>query len=303
MIPSAPRAILVGAGRMGAHHLRAIRRGSGLELVGIVERDPSRHPLLAEEFLVPCHSTLDALLDRAQADCALVCTPDLLHAPDALRCLRAGLHVLVEKPLCPSLLEARHLVDAFRQGGRILAGGLVERHNPAWSVFLRNVPDLGELEDLEILRSGRTPLQTASGILRDLAIHDLDLLWGWLGPSPLRPVLGSDVAEAFLRGSSKPRISLVARWNDAPPCRKWRLQGEGGTLLLDLQARTVARIRPGGDIIPLGVPALDPLEQEHRLFAATIRGEADPLQLDLARQLEVLAFCETLAPESEPGTT
>lgn len=296
MIPSAPRAILVGAGRMGAHHLRAIGRGSGLELAGIVERDPSRHASLSEEFRVPCTSTLDAMLERVDATCALVCTPDALHAPDALRCLRGGLHVLVEKPLCPSLRQAELLVEAFRREGRILAGGLVERHNPAWPIFLENLPGLGTLESLEALRSGRTPQHRASGILRDLAIHDLDLLWSWLGPSPLRLGEGSHGAAAILIGSSQPRVTLVARWDDAPPCRRWRLEGSRGTLEMDLQARTVLRTSTDGDTLAIRVPELDPLEQEHRQFAAAIRGEADPLDLGLSRQLEVLAFCETLDP-------
>lgn len=302
MIPSAPRAILVGAGRMGTHHLNVMRRGSGLRLAGIVERDATRHPRLAQEFQAPCASSLDEALDRIPAECALVCTPDPFHAADALRCLAAGLHVLVEKPLCPSLSEAQHLVEAFRVGGRVLAGGLVERHNPAWKIFLRHLPSVGSAETLDILRSGRVPAHRSCGILRDLAIHDLDLLWGWRGALPLLGSPPRNDTVAFLRGCEDPRVSLVARWDDAPPRRQWCLRGSLGELVLDLQERHVVWCPRAGDPLALEVPPDDPLEQEHRQFADAVLGRIDSAKLEVGRQLEVLAFCEALDPAVSPPT-
>ena len=271
-----------------------MRRGSGLELAGIVERDATRHESLRDQFAVPCTTGIESLLGMVAAQCALVCTPDHLHASDALLCLRAGLHVLVEKPLCPSFGEAEQLAASFLRGSRVLAGGLVERHNPAWRVFQEHAPSLGGLRTLEILRSGRTPSHRESGVLRDLAIHDLDLLWGWLGPLSLDRSPDGDPASLVLRGSSRPGIELAARWDDGPPRRTWRLRGEGGTLDLDLLGRTVTLSRSDRTTEALPVPVVDPLEQEQRQFAAVLRGESDPAELGLARQLDVLAFCDAL---------
>lgn len=269
-------------------------RGSGLELAGIVERDPKRHASLRDRFAVPCTTGIESLLDLVAPHCALVCTPDHRHASDALLCLQGGLHTLVEKPLCPSFEEASRLADAFLQGGRILAGGLVERHNPAWRVFLEHAHSLGTLRTLEILRSGRTPSHRSSGILRDLAIHDLDLLWGWLGPQPLARSLEGNASNLFLRGSTRPAIELIARWDDSPPKRTWRLRGDLGTLILDLQGRSVALSRSDRGLEWLPVASVDPLEQEHHQFASVLRGESNPAELGLGRQLEVLAFCDAL---------
>lgn len=271
-------------------------RGTSLELVGIVERDPRRQATLLEQHGVPCSRSLDELLAVVQADCALICTPDQHHFPDAMSCLQHGLHVLIEKPMCPTLDEARSLLAAFRDRGRILASGMVERHNPAWPIFLQHVPELEGLRRLEIVRSGRTPAHRSSGVLRDLAIHDLDLLWSWLGPLELDPRFRDEGRTVSLRGASAPGIHLVARWDDAPPCRRWTLEGRRGTLVLDLRDRTVILSRPGGFLSTLQVPPEDPLDLEHRQFTAVIRNQSESSLLEVPRHLDILAFCERVDP-------
>lgn len=257
-----------------------------------------RHRTLVDRWGVPCTSSLDELLAMLPVECALVCTPDHRHLPDAMDCLRHGLHVLVEKPMCPAFDEARALVDAFRDRGRILASGMVERHNPAWRTFVERVPTLGTLHRLEILRSGRIPSHRSSGILRDLAIHDLDLLWGWLGERELSHEFQDGPRAVELRSSQLPELRLVARWDDAPTCRTWVLEGSRGTLVLDLQERTVSFSEPLGSPERLPVPASDPLEMEHRQFSAAIRGEESPSSLDIPRHLGILALCDRLDPGS-----
>lgn len=294
MIPSAPRAILVGAGRMGSHHLRALRRGTSLALVGIVELDARRHETLAREHGVPCSTSLEALLAvvGSHPDCALISTPDEDHAPDAARCLENGLHVLVEKPMCPTFDQATALLASFDRREMVLASGMIERHNPAWRVFRERVADLGKLRRLEILRSGRTPPNRSSGILKDLAIHDLDLLWSWLGPQDLQFEPRNEGRSVILRGGAEPTIHLEARWDDDPACRRWTLEGSLGTLHLDLQDRTVLLSRADGNGTPIPVPREDPLELEHRQFAEVIREGANRSRLDILRHLETIAFCE-----------
>jgi predicted dehydrogenase len=279
---------------MGSHHLRALRRGTSLELVGIVELDARRHETLVREHGVPCSMSLEALLAVVgpRPDCALVCTPDRLHAPEAMRCLENGLHVLVEKPMCPELEPATALLDAFDRRGMILASGMVERHNPAWRAFLEHVSDLGELRRLEIQRSGRTPADRSSGILKDLAIHDLDLLWSWLGPRDLELESRNGGRSAILRGGAEPTIHLEARWDDGPTCRCWTLEGSGGTMALDLQARAVILSLSDGTRTSLQVPREDPLELEHRQFAQVIREGTTWSRLAVPRHLETIAFCE-----------
>ena len=94
--------------------------------------DEARGRKNCAQFGLQFEPTLDGLLARADIDAVIIATPDATHAPLALECLRAGKHVLVEKPLAATVEEARAMVTTARRYGRTVAVGHVERFNPAW---------------------------------------------------------------------------------------------------------------------------------------------------------------------------
>jgi len=165
---SAPRVriALVGVGDAGAHHLRAIatlQAQGQVELVAVCSRDSLRaEGRLAELGLpptLPYYTTLDALLHSGRAQAVILATPDGLHAAQVQACARAGLHVLVEKPLALHPGEAQQAVAAARQSGVVLQVGYHLRHHAAH----------------RLLRS------QAEGWLGRL--HNLSLRWAWPDPA------------------------------------------------------------------------------------------------------------------------
>ena len=130
------------------------------------------------------------------SDAALVATPPGSHAALAIACLAAGRHVLVEKPLAPTLAEARQVARAATLAGREVAVGFGRRfrdsYRSLWSVLAGRPPR--RLEALLVTRAagwgaGQGPA-TAEGVVTDAGCHLLDLL-PWLAGRPLVAVAGA----------------------------------------------------------------------------------------------------------------
>jgi predicted dehydrogenase len=289
MDPSAPRVLVLGAGRMGMHHIRAILRTSHLALVGVLDSDSDRCSAVAPDVPCPVDSDLARLVRATSPEAAIVATWDHTHLDLSLRALDLGLHVLVEKPLAPDLQSAHRLIQHAEHRGKVLQDGLVERHNPAWHVFLEQAHRIGTPQRLEIVRLGRRASNTDSGILLDLAIHDLDLLHQWLGglPPGLRRIQPSKGRSAILTSQHPFPVRLEVSWDSPESRRRWLLEGDAGILAIDLGNRTATFTPPSGAPESLAVAPTDALEAEHAQFACSIR-LGPPIPDALRRHLAIL---------------
>jgi predicted dehydrogenase len=137
------RIAVVGAGTVGREHARRAQASDTVRLAALVDPSPAA-VALAAQLGVPHHGDLDALLAADRPDGIVLATPNALHAPQALRCIEAGLPVLVEKPIAPTLAEAEAIAEAAgRHGVPVLVG-----HHRAHSPLLeeaRRVVDSGRL--------------------------------------------------------------------------------------------------------------------------------------------------------------
>ena len=109
--------------------------------------DPSRHvrEALASRFGVPrAHPGHRAMLDAGGLDALLVCAPNALHEPIAIDALDAGLHVLVEKPLCLSAEGAARIAARAAAAGRVVQVGYMKRFAPAYEALLAGLPGVPE---------------------------------------------------------------------------------------------------------------------------------------------------------------
>jgi predicted dehydrogenase len=172
-----------GAGVFGLNHLRVYRSlqqsGLPLRLAAIVEADPHKASALEGEWRVPVYRSVDSCLadrDRGnlQVDAASVCVPTNAHFQTASALLSAGVDVLIEKPITPSLDEADALIDLAKKHRRILQVGHLERFNPAVMATqsLLNGPMFFEAHRLSVF----SPRSLDVDVVLDLMIHDLDIV-------------------------------------------------------------------------------------------------------------------------------
>ena len=123
---------VIGIGNMGWHHARVLSLLRDADLVGVADPDAERGKLATEQFGCRWFADYNAMLSEVEAVCIAV--PTLLHHPVGLACLRAGVHVLIEKPIAASQDEATALIEAASAAGCLLQVGHIERFNPAFRV-------------------------------------------------------------------------------------------------------------------------------------------------------------------------
>lgn len=165
---------LCGAGMVSAAHA-ATAALLGLPVLSVASRTPERAREVARR-VGGRPATFDTL--AIDADLVVVATPPSRHLLDARSALDHGAAVLVEKPLCTTLADADELVAlSERHGNRLMYADNVI-HAPVMQEFIRRIPALGPLRDLEVrivnpAPSWRTPLRSdwGGGVLLDLGVQ------------------------------------------------------------------------------------------------------------------------------------
>ena len=198
---------VIGIGNMGWNHARVLSLLRDAELVGVADPDAARGALATEQFGCRWFADYNDLIAEVEAVCIAV--PTLLHHPVGMACLKAGVHVLIEKPIAANEQEAGELIAAAEQAGRLLQVGHIERFNPAFRELL-NVVANEEVVVLEGRRhSPHADRANDVSVVLDLMIHDIDLVLELAGA----PVVG--FAAAGGRSSDGPIDYVTATLNFA----------------------------------------------------------------------------------------
>jgi predicted dehydrogenase len=115
------RIALFGAGSIMPVHARAVKEHPAAQLVAATNWRPESLAALAKDFSIP-RTTPDwkELAADPGVDAVVIATPNALHAPQAIACLEAGKHVLVEKPMATGVEEARRMIAASKASGAFL---------------------------------------------------------------------------------------------------------------------------------------------------------------------------------------
>lgn len=204
---------VVGTGNMGRHHVRNYAELAGARLEAVVDADHQRATELAAPHGAAAYASVEELLAAApEVEAVSVATPTATHRALAGQLLEAGKHVLVEKPIAPTVAEAEELTELAAQRGLVLAVGHVERFNPAVRELKRRIDagQMGTLLSLVARRVGVMPPQVKDAdVIVDLAVHDIDIFRYLLGadlPAEMYANAGSaiaqdrfDFADIFLR--------------------------------------------------------------------------------------------------------
>jgi predicted dehydrogenase len=193
--------IVVGIGDIAVRRvIPAIEAESRSRLYGLVTRDPEK----AAPYNTRVSSSLEDALTDSAVDAVYVATPVFLHAPQTIQSLRAGKHVLCEKPMAMNEAEALSMVQAAQDSERTLAVAYyrrtypkVQRAKELLEAGAVGKPVVAELtshgwfdgKSLDGKETGRSwlvdPAQSGGGPLYDIASHRIDVL-NFLFRQPLR---------------------------------------------------------------------------------------------------------------------
>jgi len=134
------------AGAFGMKHLDAINCIDGVEVTSVVGTNTEKMKGFAAERGIPHYSTdLADSLVREDVDAVILATPTQMHASQAIQCLQAGKHVMVEIPMADNIEDSKRLVDTQQQTGLVAMAGHTRRFNPSHQ-WLHNRIKAGELK-------------------------------------------------------------------------------------------------------------------------------------------------------------
>jgi len=188
--------LVIGIGDIATRRvIPAIQAESRSRLYGLVTRNPQK----AAPYGARVWTSLDEALSESEVQAVYVATPVFLHAPEAIQSLRAGKHVLCEKPMAMSEVEARSMVLAAEESGRTLGVAYYRRTYPKLrrakqllDAGIIGKPVLAELTShtwFDEKQSDRSwlidPAKAGGGPLYDIASHRIDVL-NFLFGQPLR---------------------------------------------------------------------------------------------------------------------
>ena len=162
---------VIGAGHLGKIHLNLIN-ASNQKLIGFHDTDISNSDKLSSESGYKYFSDLDQLINNI--DAAVIVSPTTTHFEIAKKCIEAGKHIFVEKPLTSNSNEARVINELALKNKIIGQVGFVERYNQAFiscNEFIKN-PKFIESHRL----SDFNPRGTDVSVIMDLMIHDIDII-------------------------------------------------------------------------------------------------------------------------------
>jgi predicted dehydrogenase len=199
------KAAVIGAGFMGRVHTEAIRRLGNVEVVAVsAVTDDEAKQFAASAHIDWATADVDAILADKEIDAVHVCTPNATHFPISMKALKAGKHVLCEKPLAMSAAEARQMLALAEKKGLVHATNHNLRYYPAVQQIRQMIAngDLGEI------------LVVQGWYSQDWLLYDTDFNWRILRKDngPLRVVgdIGSHWMDMIQHLTGLPITALCA---------------------------------------------------------------------------------------------
>ena len=205
---------VIGAGAIGLHHIEGFRAHPDARVVAVAETGLARGREAVERYSIPSLVTdYRDLLRRPDIDIVSIALPTWLHAQVSLDALRAGKHVMLDKPMTTNAADAARILAAAKKAGRVFMVGQNQRFTPAAQAVKKAV-DAGRLGDVYharavwMRRSGIPRIGSwftqkefaGGGCTYDIGVHVLDLALHLLGDFEPAAVSGRTAAKFGPRG-------------------------------------------------------------------------------------------------------
>lgn len=298
---------VVGIGGWGKNHLRVATLLKGEDLVDVVyavDIDEGRLRLAEKTYgAVPIKGVENAA--NLDVDAAIVATPTTLHASHASLFLSRGIPTLVEKPFAATLQEAYQLLDAA--GRTVVTTGYLLRFHQGVRYVKNNLQKLGRFLTAYGKRTSRWPLRPGDvGVVKDLAIHDIDLVTYITG----RRASAVYASGGSTRGTYEDHAQIFAQYDGASALyeanwltpyrfRKIEITGDQGIFAVDFATDDVYFYGEEGVYRPR-LEMAEPLLLQDREFLRAASGRGGEV-VDRGDILYTMKFCEAAVSSIKIG--
>ena len=279
---------VVGTGFWGRNHARNFKEIAETELVAVCDISPERANSVAKQFGVKPYTNVSKMLKNKDIQAVTICTWSISLAKEALKALKAGKHVLVEKPMAANVKQAEKLLKTAEKEGLHLTVGFLMRFIPGIQEIKKAVKTktVGELVCATAKRVSEWPERIGDvGVVKDTAIHDIDVIRYLFNEDPIAVYAkaGSmtyrkfeDYAQIMLTFEGGKNAFIESNWLTPYKTRTLVVTGSAAIMKLDYITQELT-IEDAKQTLQPRYPIQEPLKLELRHFANCIMNKEKPV--------------------------
>ena len=279
---------VVGVGFWGRNHVRVLDELSDVELIAVCDVDEQRANAISEKYGLKSYSESTEMYRKENIDAVTICVWSSKLAEEALKALKHGKHVLVEKPMANSVREAQRVLKMAESKKLKLSVGFIERFNPGVRRVKKAIEDglIGSVVSATAKRVSKWPQRIGDvGVVKDTAIHDIDIMRFVFDEDPtavyaragtLQHERFEDYAQIMLAFPNNKTAFLEANWLTPYKVRKLTITGSNAIISLDYITQEMTIETSGQTLIPR-YEWKEPLKMELQHFVECILNDKKPM--------------------------
>jgi len=298
------KAGVIGIGSMGMHHVRILSGLDQVELISVADKNKSSLENAEKKYKIRTYDDYKEMINKENLDFICISVPTNLHKEVAIACCEKKINVLVEKPIASNSEEAKEIIDAAKRNNVLLTVGHLERFNPAVLELKKKLMnnELGTVYKIEADRLGPYPLGRIkdSGVVIDLAVHDLDIFRFLMDAGVTRihaetekriHSTNEDLLLALLKFDNNVLGVVDVNWLTPMKKRRLCIVGEKGMFEVDYINQSLryyenSYVATGGDspfsisegrMIKYFIEKKEPLQSEIENFIDCIKNKKEPV--------------------------
>ncbi len=319
---------VIGAGYFGKNYIRILQDMPGVALRAVADRafraDGENAQALPASVRRLTHA--DDLLSDQEIDCVVIATPATTHHALVLAALGAGKHVLVEKPMAMSMIEAEDIREAAKKSGRTLMVGHQYLYNDPIRYLKQKLDEkiLGDIKYIFAEHFSFGPVRSDIGCFSEMAVHELSLLDYLFSPGEIQRAAGAsvdfsasgreDFASVEVSFASGLTAAIAVSWFAPEKVRRMTIAGDRGAAVFDDRREEKLKFflhqypsAPGAadadatshffsfsknEIIVPVIDAREPLRNQLDHFISCVRTGAEPVS-GIAHGMRVMRMLDT----------
>jgi len=302
---------VIGTGFWGKNHARVFKELEETELIAVCDVDAERAKAVAKQFGAKPYMNAGKMLKRKEIEAVSICTWSTSLAKEALKALKAGKHVLVEKPMATNVKQAEKLLETAEKNGLHLTVGFLMRFIPGVQRVKKAIENkkIGELVCATAKRVSQWPERIGDvGVVKDVAIHDIDIMRYLFDEDPIAVYAktGSmahrkfeDYAQIMLTFEGGKSAFIESNWLTPYKTRILVVTGSEAIMKLDYITQELT-IEDAKETLQPRHPWQEPLKLELQHFANCVLKREKPLVTGMDG-LKALRIAEAALKSSVKG--
>ncbi|MEM3577653.1 MAG: Gfo/Idh/MocA family oxidoreductase [Candidatus Bathyarchaeia archaeon] len=291
---------VIGTGFWGRNHARVYKELAETELLAVCDIDSERAKAVAKQFGVKPYAKTERMLKMEEIEAVSICTWSTSLAKEAMKAIKAGKHVLIEKPMATNIKQAKQLLETAEKEKVHITVGFLMRFIPGIQHIKKAIENktIGQLVCATAKRVSEWPERIGDvGVVKDTAIHDIDIMRYLFGDNPVAVFAktGSmkhrqfeDYAQIMLTFEGGRSAFIESNWLTPYKTRILTVTGSAAIIKLDYITQELT-VESAKETVQPRLAWQEPLKLELQHFARCILGEEKPLitGVDGLKALEV----------------